>query len=76
MPDARGALSPERIKAKEEALAAFYRHRSESLRGSNTAVGPGTAGQPALSPKPAPTKARRPGLFGYIADVMDSAVGP
>lgn len=75
----RGVLSPgytpEQIKrSKEEALAAFYRHRSESLHNSHTTAGPGTDAQPAPQPQPAPRK-RRPGLFGYLADTYDAATG-
>jgi len=75
----RGVLSPgytpEQIKrSKEEALAAFYRNRSESLHNSHTTTGPGTDAQPAPKPTPAPRK-RRPGLFGYLADTYDAATG-
>lgn len=78
MPDPRprGVLSNADIaRSKQEALDAFYRHRSESLRGSNTTAGPGSTGTPP-APKPQPVpKRRRPGILGYVADAFSATTG-
>ena len=74
-----GKLSSKAIgeqQAKQEALEAFYRMRSESLRNSHTTTQEGPSGPAPVQPQPPkPAKARRPGILGYIADAYESATG-
>ncbi|WP_066803232.1 hypothetical protein [Sphingomonas asaccharolytica] len=75
-----GALSPDEIarrkKIHEDAMEAFYRHRSESLRVNNTVTADGPPPPPPPPPQPAlQRRSSRPGILGWVADAFENATG-
>lgn len=58
----------------DEAMAAFYRHRSEALRRTTTVAKPGTTGTPAATPA-APAPQPTVGVFDYIVSALKGHPG-